>query len=270
MTAARRLAHLARALGVAAAMLAWQAAGAPPAGTIIANQATSSAVLGGVTRTASSNVVQATTFAAPGSVTATLVEGRSITVEPGGTAYFPHVLTNRAAGADTFALSVVNLPGLFDIASLAILPDADGDGVPDSATPVPATVTVAAGGVFRFVVRAITPAGAPVFTFDSFQVNAVSTTLGGPALANVDNVVVQSTRGPAPDLITVLKSFSVPEGPSPFESILVSIRFGTGQTARRDVRILDPIPAGFRYVPGSARWSVSGNVALTDAAGGDP
>jgi hypothetical protein len=101
MTAARRFAHLARALGVAAAMLALPVAGAPPAGTIISNQATSSSVLGGVPRAATSNVVQATTFAAPGSATATLVESRSITVEPGGTAYFPHVLTNLAAGADT-------------------------------------------------------------------------------------------------------------------------------------------------------------------------
>ncbi|MBL0140672.1 MAG: hypothetical protein IPP91_01040 [Betaproteobacteria bacterium] len=230
VTTVRRLAHLARGFGVAAAVLAWTAIAAPPAGTLISNQATSTSVLGGVTRVATSNFVQATTFAAPGAATATLVEGRSITVEPGGTAFFPHVLTNLAVGADTFALSVVNLPGLFDLSSITILPDANGDGVPDSTVPLPSTVTVAAGGVFRFVVRAVTPAGAPVFTYDSLQVNAISITLGGPSLANVDNVIVQSSRGPAPDLVTVLKSFSVAQGPSPLESMGVTLRFGTTHT----------------------------------------
>lgn len=266
----RRLAHRARALGVVALVLAGPAAGAPPPGTVIANQATASADLGGTPRTVSSNAVQLTTFAAAGVVTATLVQDGSLQVLPGGTADFPHTLTNLAAGPDTFALSATNLPGLFDVASVTLLPDANGDGIADSAVPLPATVTVGPGAAFRFVARAVAPADAAIYAYDRLRVTATSLVLGGPAVSNVDTVFIKAKPGPLPDVVVFNKYFSVSEGPSPFESILVTIRVGTARTARRDLRILDPIPEGFSYVPGSARWSRSGNSPLTDAAGGDP
>ena len=164
MNAVRRAARFARALGVVALMLAAPAAAAPPAGTVIPNEATASAVIGVTPVSASSNVVQLTTSARAIGSAATLVASAIRRIAPGGTAYFSHMLTNGAAAADTFALSVANLAGTFDFASFAIFPDANGDGVPDSAVPVPATVTLAPGGVFRFVVSATVPAGAANFT----------------------------------------------------------------------------------------------------------
>ncbi|MGE0357272.1 MAG: SdrD B-like domain-containing protein [Burkholderiales bacterium] len=266
----RHLARLARALGAAVLALALPTAGAPPAGTVIPNQASGTAQAGATPLAVSSNVVSLTTSAVvpPGSL-ATLVASTTLRVAPGGVVDFPHTLTNGVA-ADTFAISVANLAGTFDLAGVVILPDANGDGIPDSAVPVPPTVALAAGGVFRFVVRATAPAGATNFSTDRLQVNAQSATPGGPALANIDTAEIFIDAGvPPPDVVNVVKSFSVLEGPSPYASILVSIRYANTLLVRSDFRLLDEIPAGFEYVPGSARWSGAA-AALTDAAGGDP
>ena len=181
-------------------------------------------------------------------------------------------MTNGNSAADTFAVSVVNLAGRFDFTSVAILPDADGDGVPDTTVPIPgpATVTLGPGGVFRFVVRAVVPTGAAPFSYDSLQVAAQSATPGGPRLENIDRVDIRVPGVPQVDVVNVVKSFSVQEGPSPYDAIVVSIGYGNTRTPRSEFQILDEIPAGFTYVPGSARWSGSGDTPLTDAEGGDP
>ncbi len=267
--ASRLAALLARVAGTVALVLALPASGAPPAGTVIANQASGTAVVGATPVAASSNVVQLTTSLPGGPGLATLVANSTRRVAPGGIVYFPHTLTNGTV-ADSFTLSVANLAGTFDLGSIVILPDANGDGIPDSAVPVPATVALGAGGVFRFVVAATAPAGATNFSTDRLQVNAVSTTPLGPVLANIDTAEIFADGGvPPPDVVNVVKSFSVLEGPSPYASILVSIRYANTRVVRSDFRILDAIPAGFEYVPGSGRWSGAA-AALTDAAGGDP
>jgi uncharacterized repeat protein (TIGR01451 family) len=269
--ASRLAARLARAVGVAALALALPAAGAPPAGTVLANQASATSTIGATPSSTLSNTVQATTSAAPGGPGVSLTSSQFLRVAPGGTVLFPHVLTNAPGAGDTFALSVIDLPGRFNLGSIVILPDANGDGVPDSLVPVPATVTLAPGGVFRFVVSAVVPAGTANFLVDSLRVVAQSTFPGGASLFNIDRAEVYSRpTGPPADVVSVYKSFSVAEGPSPFESILVSIRYANTGTVRGNFRILDAIPAGLEYVPGSARWSVSGEAPLTDAPGGDP
>ena len=203
-----------------------------------------------------SNVVQLTTAAIPGTPGgASLVANRMLRVPPGGVVLFPHTLTNGAV-ADTFALSVTNLPGLFDLGSIVILPDADGDGIPDSAVPVPPTVALAPGGVFRFVVSAIVPPGTAQFSTDQLQVNAQSTAFAGSTLANIDTAeVFTDPPQPPPDVVDVVKSFSVLEGPSPYTSVIVTLRYTNTRLGRSDFRLLDAIPAGFEYVPGSGRWS---------------
>ena len=261
---------LARVLAAAALAFALPSAGAPPPGTVISNQSIGSALVGGFPRSVPSNVVQLTTAAIPGTPGgASLVAKRMLRVPPGGVVLFPHTLTNGAV-ADTFALSVTNLPGLFDLGSIVILPDADGDGIPDSAVPVPPTVALAPGGVFRFVVSAIVPPGTAQFSTDQLRVNAQSTAFAGSTLANIDTAeVFTDPPQPPPDVVDVVKSFSVLEGPSPYTSVIVTLRYTNTRLGRSDFRLLDAIPAGFEYVPGSGRWSGAPATALTDEAGGD-
>ena len=162
-----------------------------------------------------------------------------------------------------------------NLGAIAILPDADGDGLPDSATPVSGPVNLAPGQSFRFVVRAIVPADAPNDGWTELEVSAQGAAPGSPRLVNSDRAVVFVEVPPAPpdDGMAIFKAFSVAEGPSPYESVRVTIRYSNSNlesAGKRDVTILDRIPEGFAYVPGSARWSVTGGAPLTDATGGDP
>ncbi len=269
MNAIHRIALRACAAGALAFAAAFPAAGAPPAGTVITNQAASTATVAGLPATSSSNVVVLTTSAAPlPSTSATLVSPSMKQVPPGGKALFPHTLTNGST-AGSFNLSLAYAGGLFNFTSLEILPDANGDGVPDSNVPVAGPIALAPGATFRFVVRASTPAGVRTSSTARLSVIAQSTAPGGVTLTNVDTVQVYLVGVPQ-DLVTIYKGFSVGQGPSPYDGLLVTIRYGNTSTARSDFRIVDAIPPGFTYVPGSARWSATGDTPLTDAAGGDP
>ncbi|HQW37509.1 MAG TPA: hypothetical protein PLO00_02265 [Usitatibacteraceae bacterium] len=275
-TLARLLARLARAAAAAALACAGAAAAAPPAGTVITNQAAASGSISGIPLNAQSNTVLLTTAPAPvGTPDGALVQGRVLKMAPGGTVYFPHTLTNTGTLTDDFTLAVANLPGTFDLGGLVILPDADGDGVPDSATPVGPYVALAPGQSFRFVVRGTAPANAPNDGWDVIEVIAQGTLPGARRLSNIDTAAiwVESPPNPVQSGLSIFKAFSAEEGPSPRESILVTIRYANSNTeasGKRDFTILDRIPEGFAFVPGSARWSVTGGAPLTDATGGDP
>ena len=122
----------------------------PPAGTSIGNQASA-------TYTDASNTPRSTTS----NVAITIVQqvaSFTLTADsakfaaPGGQVYYPHTLVNTGNGIDTFNLTVVNASGdNFDLASLALYADGNGDGLPDNATPITTTGPLAAGAAFQFV-----------------------------------------------------------------------------------------------------------------------
>jgi uncharacterized repeat protein (TIGR01451 family) len=252
---------------------------APLAGTVITNQASMSYsdLLSGAPVTVLSNTVQATVQQAPAF---TLTASQTKNAVLGTTVYFQHVLTNTGNGTDSFNLAISDFfAGGFNLSNLILYPDANGDGVPDSVTPVSSTGPLVAGAAFRFIAAANVSAVAPPGAQDQLTVtaNGTATATPAPAQSNTDTVVIANSLA----ALTLNKTFSVASGPSPASSVLVTITYAnTGSGAAANVAINDVVggvvlsPAyngsGFSYVPGSAVWSGSGASPLTDVAGNDP
>jgi uncharacterized repeat protein (TIGR01451 family) len=239
---------------------------APAAGTVIGNQATATYTdQGGVARSASSNLVQ-TTITQVRSFTVAASGARS--AAPGQTVYYPHVITNTGNGTDTYALNPPATGGSFAHTGLAYFIDANGDGIPDNSTPITTTGPLVAGGSFQFVVAGTVPGGAIIGQSGTITVS-VSDTSPVTDTSNVDTTTVSDCA------LAVTKSMSVTSGGSPNNNggahITVTLSYRNSGTAScSNAEIRDLLPAGFAYVAGSARWSVSGATPLTDALAGDP
>jgi trimeric autotransporter adhesin len=259
---------IAFAVGAMLALVSTKAHAAPAAGTVIGNQATATYNdAGGTGRTATSNLVQ-TTVSQVKSFTLTADGAR--TAAPGQTVYYPHTITNTGNGTDAYTL---NAPSSGNFAAtgtghgtLNYFIDANGDGIPDSATPIGSTGPIAAGGIFRFVVAGTVPAGAANGNTAAITVSVSDTAV--TTTTNTDTTTVASS------VISVTKSLGVSSGPSPNTNgtshILVTLSYtNSGTAAASGVELRDTLPAGLTYVAGSGVWSGSGT-GLTDAAGGDP
>jgi uncharacterized repeat protein (TIGR01451 family) len=260
----RLVASVALALGVVVTTLGSGAAHAvaPAAGSVIGNQATATYTdSSGVSRTATSNLVQTTVAQV---YSHTLTASQSRTVAPGGTVYFPHTLTNTGNGPDTYALGAVdggtNGAVTFTLGTNAfIYADANGDGVPDNATPITSSGAVIAGGTFRFVVAAQWP-GAVTSGSETVTVNTTGNAAdasNSPAAAgtNTDTATVTGNA-----VISVVKSLSVASGPSPSTgNITVTLQYtNTGSATATNVVLFDQLPAGFTY-QGTPVWSGGGS-----------
>jgi trimeric autotransporter adhesin len=256
----------------AAATLGWLAAfvfvsvahAAPPAGTTIGNQASASYLDATATpRTATSNLVN-TIVQQVASFTLTADGAR--TAAPGGQVVFPHTLTNTGNGTDSFPLTLANLVGDdFDLTSLAIHVDANGDGVPDDFVNLASTGALAAGGVFRFVVVGNVPGTQVGGQVGRMRISAASTFDGGQTASNTDIVTVSGNA-----VISVTKSIDTPSGGSPSGPYTYTLTYtNSGNSAATNLRLADVVPAGMTYVAGSARWSVTGATVLTDANNAD-
>lgn len=258
MTSAIR--SLATAALVAIASIAAHAA--PPAGTVIGNQATATYNdVGGAPRTATSNLVQTTVSQVK---SFQLAANGSRTAAPGQTVYYPHTITNTGNGIDTYAL---NAPASTNFAaagaghgSPAYYLDANGDGVPDNATPITTSGPIAAGGVFRFVVAGTVPATAASGNTADLVVSVSDTTPS--TQTNTDTTTVASS------VITVTKALSSNSGPGGVTLTVTLSYTNTGTATANNVQITDTLPAGMTYVNGQARWSASGAAALTEANDG--
>jgi uncharacterized repeat protein (TIGR01451 family) len=270
---------------------------APLAGSTIGNQAAASYTdTSGVTRSSTSNTVQ-TIVQAVGSYDLTASQTKF--GAPGTTAYFPHTLTNLGNTADTFTLvapanyaandptnntsgairvynanSGVN-PATFDVGALAIYPDANGDGSPDSLTPITTTGTIPAGGEFKFVLAAQVPSNATNGQIDRFGVIAspVTTSIysgaGSTSTTNVNQLTITNNA-----VLSVTKSVSLTTGPAGQILTYTLTYSNVGNAPALNVNLADRVGTGIGskliYVAGSGRWSGSGVTAMTDASGGDP
>jgi uncharacterized repeat protein (TIGR01451 family) len=273
-----RAGRIARAIAACAFALAAVAAhAAPPAGTLIPNQATGSARLGGsagATQSVTSNTVAATVGTAPvpppppppSSFNATLDMSSAAHAAPGGTVYMAHVLTNTGLAADTYKLTIADLGMQYSLGSLALFVDADGDGKPDNQTPITAPVTLQPGQAFHFVARLVVPGTAQARAVGAANVIAEST--GGAKISpNRDTVEVLAFG--STDCGIVQKSLSRNSGPSPGGPITVTLTYQSCTTARSKLVMTDFLPSGMKYVPGSGRWSGTGATVLTDGVNGD-
>jgi uncharacterized repeat protein (TIGR01451 family) len=252
---------------VAGAMFALGPTGAhaaPAAGTVIGNQATATYNdAGGAPRTATSNLVTTTVSQVK---TFTLTANGARTAAPGQTVYYPHTITNTGNGTDTYTLTGPSSTNFAAAAaphgSLAYYIDANGDGVPDNATPITTSGPIASGAIFRFVVAGTVPGAAASGNTADITVTASDTT--PTTVTNTDTTTVANS------VISATKALSVNSGPSPSAAaITVTLSYtNSGTSTATNLQFTDVLPAGMTYVAGSGRWSVSGVTALTDATDG--
>ncbi|RQO59204.1 hypothetical protein DBV14_07750 [Variovorax sp. KBW07] len=201
-------------------------AAAPPANTVIGNQASATySDSAGTTQLATSNLVQ-TTVQQVGSFTLDSVSSVTTTVvntklgAAGSVVYAPHTLTNTGNGSDTFTVTVDADTDKFS--KVEVYPDVNGDGVPDGTTPlctatgtgvctVSAQTVAGNNGVFRFVVAYTIPGTAN--TAGDFDTATITATPGTAALytapntAAADKDLVQLTTSAA---FNVTKTIGVP------------------------------------------------------------
>ena len=177
---------------------------APPVNTVIGNQASASySDASGNIQLATSNLVQ-TTVQQVGSFTLDTVNQLSPstivntkTGSAGATLYAPHTLTNTGNGSDSF---VITVGGSTSFSKVEVYADINGDGIPESTTPLCSAVTAATctvpaqtvpggNGNFTFVVAYSIPSSAvtPTAPFDSAIITA---TPGTPALYTAPNTSV--------------------------------------------------------------------------------
>lgn len=233
-----------------------------PAGITIGNQATATYSDGGaVIRTVTSNTVL-TTVQQVASVS--LAANGSRTVSIGGQVVYPHTLTNTGNGPDGFALSATQA-GSFAFTAVQFFADANGDGVPDNATPITGTGTLAMGQSFNFVAVGVVPVSAVAGNANTMVVTASSALT--PA---VTSAVTDTTTVTGQAVVGVTQALDVTSGPSPASGRTITITYtNTGNTAAANLQLTELLPAGMRYVAGSARWSSTGATVLTDADAAD-
>jgi trimeric autotransporter adhesin len=252
------------AAATASALAIGVAHAAPPAGTSIGNQASASYLdASSTSRTVTSNLVTTIVQQVAG---LTLTADGAALAAPGGQVVFPHVLTNDGNGPDTFPLTLVNLAGDdFDLAGLALYPDADGNGVPDNYTPIASSGVLAAGASFRFVVAGNVPGAQLATDVAQVRVTATSAFDGGETAFNTD---VTTVTGNA--VLNVTKAISLPNGASPSGPYTYTIAYtNAGNSVATAAVLSDVIPAGMTYRPGTGRWSTTGAAVLTDLGSAD-
>ncbi len=241
-------------------------ADAPPAGTQIGNQASASYTDSSNTeRTATSNVA-ITIVQQVASFTLT-TDGQAKYAAAGSQVLYPHTLINTGNGSDTFDLSAANSSGSddFDLNSLALYADANGDGLPDNTTAVTSTGPLPPGGVFKFVVLGIVPGSETAGRAAAIIVTASGTTTATPAAAQNNTDTTTVTADAVVNVSAAMDSSAGAPGSGPYTITLTYNN--TGNNSATNLTLLDVLPAGFTYVTNSARWSTLGSTPLTDATG---
>ncbi len=240
---------------------------APPAGTSIGNQASA-------TYTDASNTPRSTTS----NIAITIVQqvaSFTLTADgakfaaAGSQVYYPHTLVNTGNGSDTFNLSVANNAAgdNFDLTSLNLYADVNGDGLPDNATPITTTGPLAAGDTFRFVAMGIVPGTETSGRTAVITVTAsgTATTTPAPAQTNTDTTTVTGNA-----VINVTKTIVSASGPAGSGPHTITLTYNNvGNSTATNLTLMDLIPAGMSYAANSARWSVTGATVLSDANNAD-
>lgn len=255
--------HRVSALALAAFMLLAVSAGvsfaaAPNAGTDIGNQATATYNdgPGGPSKQASSNTVTTRVQQVAG-LTLTIDQTKSVAV--GGTVYFLHTVTNTGNGSDTYNLSAAAQSGTLSLTTGIF---ADTGSGPGAALSPAQTATLARNASFTFYVGATASAGATASQTNTILITATSQFNAGVFATNTDTVNVSPFA-----VLNVLKFVSPGTGKSG-DTATYTIRYtNNGNNNATLVTLTDTMPSQMTYVPGTARWTVTGATALTDATG---
>nr|WP_247744605.1 NEW3 domain-containing protein [Sulfitobacter sp. R18_1] len=181
------------------------------------------------------------------------------TIAPGGKAFLPHIITNDGNGPDAFALTAVETnSGTLDTSQLVFYPDANMDGVADSATPLTETPTLAPGEQFGIVIEASVASTAT--GSDTITVTAASTLDGTVLSTNTDTLTISNDA-----IVELVKSMTADpaSGGNPNiidagDTVTITLTYSsTGLAAANNYSVQDVLDGRLTYVPGSARWSDS-------------
>ncbi len=256
-----------------------------PAGTPIVNTAALRYDLGGTTGSTTSNTVSI--IVAERLDVALVRDGQGAIVVTPRPLAIPFTLTNRDNGNESFVLAASVSPGAVALQALVI--DADGDGIYDPAkdsAPVDGrTPPLSPGQSIKLLAIVVAPAGTATANA-TLTVTARSTTGSGQtgsAYAGMGDGGGDAVVGRTGAIATVAVPLGTAlAGPALFKSQSVRAADGS-QNAVRDAvitytlearfsdavtgaRIVDPIPDGTVFVPGSLMLD---GAALTDGADGD-
>lgn len=234
-------------------------AAAPPAGSVIGNQATASYKdSNGTDRATTSNLVETTVLQVRG---VAIQADRTQNASPGQTAYLAHVVTNTGNDTDTYNLSTVNLAGTFNFNGLVIYADLNQDGVPDGG-PITQTPAIPAGGTFGIVVGAQVPGTATSGQQDQFDIVAtgIPGTVAAPTAKNTDTVIISNNA-----VIVLNKSTSV-QSAKPGDTVKITLRYTNNGSKAAAVTLTDVLDDRYVYQAGTGVWA---GQSMTDAVGGD-
>lgn len=230
-------------------------AAAPQAGSVIGNQAVATYTnAAGDTITVTSNTVETVVQQVAG---VTLTADNTETIAPGGKAFLPHIITNDGNGPDAFSLTAVEQgTGALDTSALVFYPDANMDGVADSATPLTQTPTLAPGEQFGVVIEA-TVASTATDT-DTILITAASVLTAAVASTNTDTLTISNDA-----IVELVKSMvaDAASGGNPNivdagDTVTITLTYSsTGLAAANNYVVQDVLDGNLAYVKGSARWS---------------
>lgn len=232
---------------------------ATPAGTIIRNQASASYVdANGGNVTVTSNLVETRIEQIAG---LEWVTDQQVSAVAGGAVRLTHRVRNTGNGRDRFALQIFNTTGNnVNLSGLGIYADSDRNGIADSDTPITLTHWMAADAEFYVVIKATVPSSANSGDIGQLNVVATSDFDAGQSRTNTDTIVVDDGA-----TLRLTKSISQTQGLSPSGPYTVRLQYeNTGAQTASSVTIIDALPAGMSYVPGTGVWSES-VAAMSDA-----
>lgn len=245
----------ASAVAVSAVIGAAAFAAPPEAGSVIGNQAVATYTnAAGDTITVTSNTVETVVQQVAG---VTLTSDNTETIAPGGKAFLPHIITNDGNGPDSFTLTAVeDDSGTLNTSQLVFYPDANMDGVADSATPLTSTPALAPGEQFGVVIEATVPSNAT--GSDTITVTSVSALDGSVLATNTDTLTISNDA-----IVEIVKSMvaDAASGGNPSivdagDTVTITLTYSsTGLTAANNYVVKDILDGRLSYVPGSARWS---------------
>lgn len=245
----------ASAVAFTAALGAVAYAAAPEAGSVIGNQAVATYTnSSGDTITVTSNTVETIVQQVAG---VSLTSDNTETIAPGGKAFLPHIITNDGNGADSFSLTAVETnTGTLDTTALVFYPDANMDGVADSATPITTTPTLAPGEQFGVVIEASVASTAT--GSDTITVSTVSALDGTVTATNTDTLTISNEA-----IVELVKSMvaDAASGGNPGivdagDTVTITLSYSsTGLQAANNYVVQDILDGNLVYVPGSATWS---------------
>jgi len=232
---------------------------ATEAGTIIKNQASASyRDTQGVRRITTSNVVE-TVIRQVAAVELTISQ-----TKPGIAGHevsFSHTLVNTGNGDDQFDLTVQAGGGSFLLTNFVFYSDSDRDGQADSFVPITRSPVMQSGESWNFVVTGLLPFDALDGDSGTINVTVASVFNNAAIEVNTDTVEISELA-----VIEVSKQISELQGSSPGGPFTVQIHYNNpSDVAADDVALIDALPQGMTYVPGSGRSSSTGATVLSDS-----